>query len=172
MGTVPAPAQGLGSNRNYFIGNPGEDTAGAPIRNLTVVIQIDENMQSIADFDFQLNAYPPPQLQDNNSNWQQYVVNFDTSNPGAPFVGCSVEYLGSTPFNTPVQSVLEVPVSNPQTLPAGYVLTISLTTDPDTGDVTNVSITATAPAALMLPPATPFSLDIATARSSRSLSLT
>jgi hypothetical protein len=152
MGTVPAPALGLGSNHNYFIGNPGSDNKGAPIANLMVTIQIDESVVSEHGFDFQLNAYPPPDSQDKNSNWQQYVMNLDTDNPESPVIGCSVEYIGSSPFNTQSQEIGGILASNPQTLPSGYFLYINLTTDPSNGNVLTATFSFTAPPGSPAPP--------------------
>ena len=146
MGTVPPPTGGLVSNHNYFLGNPGSDNKGAPIGNLTVTIQIDVAVEAASGFDFQLNAYPPPDADYPNSNWQQYVFNLDTSTPGSPMLACSVEYIGSTSFNTESQNIVGAPPSSPPSIPALYILVLNLNTDPTTGNVLEATFTVTPPA--------------------------
>jgi hypothetical protein len=148
MGTIVPPSLGLGSNYNYFFGNTGNDNNGAPITGLTVVIQITESVEAVIGFDFQLNAYSP---EGESSNWQQYVMCFNTTDPspgnpnGPPvtYIGASVEYFGTTGFNTPVREIFPLQPSNTQVLPAGYVLTITLTSDPSNGNITAATFSAT-----------------------------
>jgi hypothetical protein len=150
MGTVAPPSLGLASDFNYFFGNSISATQGGPIPGLVVTIEILEPIEAQIGFDFQLNAYSPPGS--TNTNWQQYVMCFTTTaplpdDPGSPvvtYIGCSVEYFGSAAFNTHVEEVLAMPSPTTTTLPAGYVFTISLTTDPTTGNITTATFSATA----------------------------
>lgn len=149
MGNVPAPPQGLFSNSNYFIASPVPGTNNTqlnPITNLVVTIVINQPIEAATGFDFQLNAFPVP----GDGSFQQYVLNLDTSR-GAPFIGYSVQYLPG-PFNTGPLVLLPLPPNSGPTLPAGYVLTITLTSDPNTNETTMATFEAEGPAPMGLPP--------------------
>jgi hypothetical protein len=123
VGTVPAPARGLGSNSNYFFDNTCQNILG-----LSVALQVTQDMASNTGFSIQLNANSPAGTE--VDAWQQYgfyihdnsikgfLENF--SNRGTPIV-CHLEDLCSTPINNG--------------LPAGYTLAVSLSTD-DNSNVT------------------------------------
>jgi hypothetical protein len=128
-GPVPAPAAGLGSNSNYILASDCN-----PLINLSVTITVTEDIvwQSASDttegFGFQLNAYSPTGDLD---GYQQYLI-----------------YLGDTLLKGGIDNwgpkgllggELVVLTTLPNvTLPAGYVLQISLQNDND-GNITGAT---------------------------------
>ncbi len=133
-GPVPAPNRGLGSNSNYLIYNDCD-----PITGLSVTVEVTKDIKCDIGFSIQLNGYSP---QDANCVWQQYVMEFDTSN-GTPLkIHGGVDNWPSDSFrqslSLPSGSDLINTHGGPlmltlpgATLPAGYKFTISLTNDKD-----------------------------------------
>jgi hypothetical protein len=122
-GPVPAPGAGLGSNSNYILASDCN-----PLINLTVTIEVTEDIVwqsasgSVDGFGFQLNAYSPS---GDLSTYQQYLIYLgDTELMGGIDNWASVTSQTVNDF-FPLASLPSV------TLPAGYVLQISLQNDND-----------------------------------------
>lgn len=130
MGTVPDPSGGLAGNSNYFLWN----ATGNPITDLSVIIQISEDIVAPYGFSFQLNCYSPTGA---NCDWQQYVLALD---PGTMHLYWQIDNWPSSSFRTTEnipsggdllnqsRTLITVPGSGGR-LPAGYTLTIGLTND-------------------------------------------
>ena len=116
---------GFGSDYNYLLYSNCQ-----PVTNLSVVIDVTQDIFSSNGFSFQLNAYSPP---DANCVWQQYGMYVDmTQNP--PQLGCSVDNWPSDSYRTTANippggdlinygfNLLPLPGG---ILPAGWKLTIS-----------------------------------------------
>jgi len=133
MGSVPAPSGGLKGNSNYCL-----YSGCNPITDLSVMIEVTENIVAGGGFSFQLNCNSPLGA---NVRWQQYVIAFDPTGP-APVLSGSVNNWASNPkvpFIEP-PPFLTLPGHSP-TLPAGYQLTITLANDAN-GNITGVTFTA------------------------------
>ncbi len=130
---VTPPSGGLGSNSNYFLASDGN-----PVTDLSVIIDITEDM--VADFglSFQLNGWSPPGA---NCVWQQYCFLFDTSDP-APRLQYMIGNWPAPGFDNTKpnkdlirysKTLLTLPVPSPTqsgaTLPTGCQLTIRLKND-------------------------------------------
>jgi hypothetical protein len=110
------PSAGLKSNSNYFLNNCSN------ITGLTVTININGDMKSDIGFGFQLNAYSA--THDNADAAQQYVILCDS---GGILWGWVDNW---TSANKEVINHREVIATLPSaTLPAGYVLQITLAND-------------------------------------------
>jgi hypothetical protein len=124
---VPGPAKGLGSNSNYILASDCNS-----LINVSVTINVTEDIVwqsasgSTEGFSFQLNAYSPTAAL---SAWQQYVISLlgTQDSPGTELYGAINNYPLSGNYlileNYPLISLPSV------TLPAGYVLQISLGND-------------------------------------------
>ena len=124
-GDVPARRGGLKGNVNYFIG--GDCT---PVLDLSVTIDVTQDIVADFGFSFQLNAYSP---QGANSVYQQYTIGFDTTGGPTPQLGLSIDNWPVKGFDDLTGDVinygaplLKLPGPRPA-LPAGYRLTISCT---------------------------------------------
>jgi hypothetical protein len=151
---VTANARPLVGNSNYFLYG-GALTPPIPnLINLKLVIELSSNVVcgqayipnnpgagATQGFDFQLNTYCP--IGDTANRWQQFVISFQTQYTGdgtvktpIPALSCSIETFGTSSFNAhlpgsdgQVPGYFPVNAANPQTLPSGYVFTISLSND-------------------------------------------
>jgi hypothetical protein len=122
-GPVPAPSGGLGSSSNYILASDCN-----PLIDLSVTIEVTENIvwQSASGttegFGFQLNAYSPP---GSLCAYQQYFI----------YLGDTLLKAGINNFDSDAKLLVYdvfVLTSLPDvTLPAGYVLQISLQNDSD-----------------------------------------
>src|ERR1700733_4851424 len=124
MGDVPAPPGGLGSSSNYILYSDCK-----PITDLSVAIDVTQELFGNLGFSVQLNAYSPP---GEKLTWQQYFLSLQTSN--GPFTPCEIYgYIDNwpNPVSGPVlvgaaPGLLSLPNS---AIPAGSKLTISLGND-------------------------------------------
>jgi len=151
---VAANDRPLVGNSNYFLYG-GMTTPPIPnLLKLKIVIELSSdivcgqayipgnpNAAATQGFDFQLNTYSP--IGATANTFQQFVISFqpEYNADGAlktpiPAISCSVETFGSSSFNAhipgddgKVPGYFPVNAATPQTLPAGYVFTISLTND-------------------------------------------
>jgi hypothetical protein len=138
------PAQGLGSNSNYFLYTPAPPVLepaepkarirvgpGAPVfmscrhlRDVSVHIIVDTDITGTNGFGFQINAYSSSGAYDGA---QQYCVLLIPDNT-SPHLQCVVDN-----WHTKQQSVFEFlePLANlpSNTLPAGYQIIITLSND-------------------------------------------
>jgi hypothetical protein len=122
-GPAPAPAAGLGSNSNYILASDCN-----PLTGLWVTIEVTEDIVwqsasgSTEGFGFQLNAYSPSGGQ---CAYQQYVIYLNGTEVMGGIDNWPVS--GNNIINDffPLASLPAV------TLPAGYVLQISLQNDND-----------------------------------------
>jgi hypothetical protein len=125
MGTVAPPKNGLASNYNYFLHSNCE-----PVTELTVTIQVSENIASNIGFSIQLQAMTPSKT--TGCVWQQFV--FAVRPSGSDTVlECRTDYFptsgGDNVTNyVPLGKMPENGLTDP-TLPAGYQASISLATD-------------------------------------------
>jgi hypothetical protein len=127
---VAAPKSGLGSNSNYFLCNCSN------ITDLTVTIDVTEDIKGSDGFSFQVNCYSPGGI----DGIQQYVITMDPQ--GTLYAAVdnwtySAGHLGQLINYFP--SIGSLPNA---TLPTGYTLTISLQNDGNgniTGAYYNVS---------------------------------
>lgn len=125
---APRPGAGLGSNSNYFLYNCGN------ILNLSVTINVTEDIVGSDGFGFQVNAYSAASDYDGA---QQYVM---TVRPdGTLYAAVDNWQNGSTQLINDFVSIATLPGAK---LPAGYSLTIGLQNDPN-GIVTGATYTAT-----------------------------
>jgi hypothetical protein len=144
MGNVAPPAAGLGSNSNYFLYSNGN-----PLLNLTVTVDITQDLISNIGFALQLNAYSPAGY---TSAWQQYFFTFQTPNglPGGQpgnlygFVEPWPKSTAGLGHDTTTNDLINyepflLTLTNP-TFVAGYKLTISLGNEPN-GNVRYVTFT-------------------------------
>jgi hypothetical protein len=115
-----SPAAGLGSNSNYLL----SDNCNS-ITNLTVTIDVTEDIVGSDGFGFQVNAYSGAGDYDGG---QQYLIFLS---PGSNQLSCMIDNWTNTA--TGVQQIINtiVPLATlPGTdLPAGYRLTIALQND-------------------------------------------
>ena len=131
---APAPASGLGSNSNYILYSDCN-----PLIDVSVTIEVTEDMvwQSASGptdgFGFQLNAYSP---QADLCAWQQYVLFLS----GAELVG-GIDNWPVTGNNL-INDFFNLAPLPSVTLPAGYVLQISLGND-DNGNVVSATYVVT-----------------------------
>ena len=159
---APAKDRPLVGNQNYFFYG-GKTTAPIPnLLNLKIVIELTSDIvcgeayiptipgaSAPQGFDFQLNTYSP--LNATTNTFQQFVISFQTQYTAdgqltqpIPALSCSVETFGTSKLNAHIRgsdpkvigpSYYEMKAATPQTLPAGYVFTISLKNDSQ-GNVT------------------------------------
>ena len=145
----------LGSSTNYFLFNGCN-----PVLELSVSLQITEDMVAEQGFSFQLNAYNPAGP---TTSWMQYIIMMNgtgfaarieywdvaqvLAGQGGTGGCCAVTFPGSAslPFyplcncSSPT-SIPGVNVSQANTVPAGYTLKIELSTL-DSGEVTGANFT-------------------------------
>ncbi len=136
MGNVPAPSGGLKSSSNYIL-----YSGCNPVTDLSVTIEITENIVADCGFSFQLNCNSPLGA---NVFWQQYVIAFFPPNPPqglTPTLSASINNWATNPqvpFIEP-PPFFTFPGKSP-TLQAGYQLTISLSND-GSGNITGATFT-------------------------------
>ena len=126
---VDAPRRGLGSNSNYILYNPAGDGCNN-INNLSVTIDIDEDISSNDGFGFQLNAYSKL---GSATVWQQYALVVG----GGGQIASAVDNWDATRGQVINHwlNVIKLPTS---TLPKGYKLIISLQNDGE-GNINKVT---------------------------------
>ncbi len=66
MGNVAPPSGGLASNSNYFL-----YAGGNPMQNISVTVDLTQDLLTNIGFAFQLNAYSPAGA---TSAWQQVLL--------------------------------------------------------------------------------------------------
>jgi hypothetical protein len=93
MGNVAPPSGGLASNSNYFL-----YAGGNPMQNISVTVDLTQDLLTNIGFAFQLNAYSPAGA---TSAWQQYFFSFrnaDGLTGGSPntLYGCVEPWPKST----------------------------------------------------------------------------
>jgi hypothetical protein len=126
---VPAPVWGLGSNSNYIMASDCN-----PVTGLSVTITATEDIvwQSASGptegFGFQLNAYSPTGDLD---GYQQYLIWLG----GPELIGQACNFGPNGPLFNHYFNLTSLPTV---TLPAGYVLQISLQNDND-GNITGAT---------------------------------
>ncbi len=122
--TAAAPATGLGSNSNYLMASNCQ-----PLTDVSVTIEITEEIVSSIGFGFQLNANSP---QGEATSFQQYVMFVDSGE-----LSGAVNNFNAVGASLPVEiaGLLSLPNS---VLPAGYRLTIALENDAS-GNITGVT---------------------------------
>jgi hypothetical protein len=123
---VPAPGPGLGSNSNYIFYDNGKT-----LTNVSVTIQITEDLVSSNGFGFQLNAYSPNPTE-NTCDFQQFGVAV-ASNALLAFINTWSEKNGILSNENPWPTLQSLQSNK---LAAGYQLTITLQNDAKTGNVT------------------------------------
>ena len=72
MGNVAPPSGGLASNSNYFL-----YAGGNPMQNISVTVELTQELLTNIGFGLQLNAYSPAGA---TSAWQQYFFSFRNAN--------------------------------------------------------------------------------------------
>lgn len=116
---APTPPQGLGSNGNYVFWGLGEI-----IKDLSITINITEDIAGSVGFGFQLNAYSP---KGNIAAWQQYILAIND----APLDDVAIG-VDNWPVNGPNlinNGFPELHALLGGVLPAGYKLVIALLND-------------------------------------------
>jgi hypothetical protein len=86
---VPAPSQGLRSSSNYILFSNCN-----PLRNLSITIEVTQEINGNIGFSFQLNAYSP---QGSPDAWQQYVIELDPASISGTDVGTLVAVINNWP---------------------------------------------------------------------------
>jgi len=132
MANASAPSGGLKGNSNYVLYSECN-----PVTDLSVTIEITQNIVGEGGFSFQLNGNSPVGAL---VSWQQYVISFAPPDPPMqpkPTLSASINNWGA-PFIEP-PPFFTFPGTSP-TLPAGYQLTISLSNDAS-GNITGVTFT-------------------------------
>lgn len=123
---VADPSAGLGSNSNYFLCNCGT------IRDLSVTINVTQDIVGSDGFGFQVNAYSAAADYDGA---QQYVITMDPQ--GQLYAAVDNWQNGSTQLINDFDPVKTFPGAR---LPAGYSLTIALQNDAS-GNITAATYT-------------------------------
>jgi hypothetical protein len=124
MGNVTAPSQGLGDAYNYFLYSDC-----APLTNLSVIVDVTQDIVANIGLTIQLNAIAPANAP---GSWLQYV--FVIGGTGAATtIDCRTDYWppGGTDHVSATVPLMTLPNRGAAfpTLPAGYQLTIGLTND-------------------------------------------
>jgi hypothetical protein len=127
-GNVTAPGAGLGSNSNYFL------YSCSSILDLSVTINVTQDIVGSDGFGFQLNAYSGSGDFDGA---QQYVITIDPQ--GNVYAAVDNWQNGSTQLINDFDLITTL---SSATLPAGYSLTIALQNDAN-GNITGAAYTVT-----------------------------
>jgi hypothetical protein len=131
-GAAPAPSAGLGSNSNYFLYSPASQGGCNNLTNLTVTIDVTQDIVGSDGFGFQVNAYSGSHDYDGA---QQYLI---TLNPdGQLYAAVDNWHNGSTQVINDFVPMATLPGAK---LPAGYTLTIALQNDAG-GNITGAAYT-------------------------------
>jgi hypothetical protein len=131
-GLIPAPAEGLISNYNYFLDDNGNVLTGVIVR-----VQLTSDFISTANgYSFQLNCYSK-EGKDITTEWQQYVISADPT--AGKLWAVANNWITTDP--PPVINIWTA-LATPSTLDlkSGSVLEISLANDGD-GNVTGATYT-------------------------------
>lgn len=124
---VAAPQSGLGSNSNYFLCNCSN------ILDLTVTIDVTEDIKGSDGFSFQANCFSPSGV----DGIQQYVITMDPQ--GTLFAAVdNWTWSSSSGLNQLINNFTPIGSLSNATLPAGYTVTISLLND-NNGNITGAS---------------------------------
>jgi hypothetical protein len=123
----------LGSNSNYFLYSPASSRGCNSLINLTVTINVTVDIAGSDGFGFQVNAYSGSNDFDGA---QQYVITMDPS--GQVWAAVDNWQNGSTQLINDFVPLMKL---SGKTLPAGYILTITLHND-SAGRVTGATYTA------------------------------
>jgi hypothetical protein len=123
---VAPPTGGLGSQNNYFLCNCSN------ILGLTATIDVTEDIKGSDGFSFQLNCYSPSGV----DGIQQYVITMDPQ--GTLYAAVDNWTYSSGHVHQLINYFPSIGSLPGSTLPAGYVLTISLNNDGD-GNITGAS---------------------------------
>jgi hypothetical protein len=114
---VAAPKSGLGSNSNYFLCNCSN------ILDLTVTIDVTEDIKGSDGFSFQVNCYSPSGV----DGIQQYVITMDPQ--GTLYAAVDNWTWSAGHLHQLINYFPSIGSLSNATLPAGYTLTISLQND-------------------------------------------
>ena len=123
---VAAPKSGLGSNSNYFLCNCSN------ILDLTVTIDVTEDIKGSDGFSFQVNCYSPSGV----DGIQQYVITMDPQ--GTLYAAVDNWTYSAGHVHQLINYFASIGSLSNATLPAGYTLTISLQND-NHGNITGAS---------------------------------
>ena len=132
-GMATEPWEGLRSNYNYIMYSPNQDTYGTcqTLYNVSVTIDVTEDIVGSDGFGFQLNAYSPGPARaadggtGSYSVVQQYCM---IVNPNSSTIFSMVDNCG-TDGNQIVKTATTLTSIPNATIPKGYKLTIQLATD-------------------------------------------
>jgi hypothetical protein len=120
---VAAPKSGLASNSNYFLCNCSN------ILDLTVTIDVTEDIKGSDGFSFQVNCYSPSGV----DGIQQYVITMDPQ--GNLYAAVDNWTYSAGHVHQLINYFPSIGSLSNATLPAGYTLTISLQND-EHGNIT------------------------------------
>jgi hypothetical protein len=123
---VPASKSGLGSNSNYFLCNCSN------ILDLTITIDVTEDIKGSDGFSFQVNCYSPRGV----DGIQQYVITMDPQ--GTLYAAVDNWTYSAGHVHQLINYFPSIGSLPNATLPAGYTLTISLQNDGN-GNITGAS---------------------------------
>lgn len=129
-----APFPLLGSNSNYVLSSAQSVSSStcSPIINLSVTINVTEDIVGGAGFSFQLNANSR-----GKNIWQQYVISLDQKQGTNGKLSYFIDNTQPDGTQRPYGSGVLIDDLPSPVLPHGYTLTISLQTDP-VGNVNQV----------------------------------
>ena len=123
---VAASKSGLGSNSNYFLCNCSN------ILDLTVTIDVTEDIKGSDGFSFQVNCYSPSGV----DGIQQYVITMDPQ--GNLYAAVDNWTYSAGHVHQLINYFPSIGSLSNATLPAGYTLTIALQND-DHGNITEAA---------------------------------